>query len=123
MKYSSTNLSGTSSVAQGVGHFLLFPALHGGAFVAFCTLSKLIPTYIPEFGGRGVGVYFDWCMVHYQDGDHSFEYLYSKLSFIRDYAFQILVIAVESVHSIQFIIFKLKFTDKGMPATSDITKE
>ena len=46
MNYSITNLS----VAPGVGHFLLFPALHGGAFVAFCTLLKLIPTYIPGWG-------------------------------------------------------------------------
>ena len=58
MDYSVTNSSGTSSVAPGVGHFLLiFPAPHGGAFVAFCRLLKLIPTYIPGcvcvWGGGG----------------------------------------------------------------------
>ena len=45
--------TGTFSVAPGVGHFLLFPAPHGEAFVAFCTLLKLIPTYIPGWGGSG----------------------------------------------------------------------
>ena len=45
-----------------MGHFLLFPAPHGGGFVAFCALLKLIPTYILGWGGRGVGVYFDWCI-------------------------------------------------------------
>ena len=62
MNYSTTNSSGTSSVAVGVGHFLLFPAPHGGAIVAFCTLLKLIRTYIPGWGGGGVGGYFDWCI-------------------------------------------------------------
>ena len=42
-----------SSVAPRVGHFLLFPAPHGGGFVAFCALLKLIPTYIPGWGGSG----------------------------------------------------------------------
>ena len=37
----------------GVGHFLLFPAPHGGGFVTFCALFKLIPTYIPGWGGSG----------------------------------------------------------------------
>ena len=36
-----------------MGHFLLFPAPHGGGFVAFCMLLKLIPTYIPGWGGSG----------------------------------------------------------------------
>ena len=45
--------TGTSSVAPGVGHFLLFPAPYGEAFVAFCTLLKLIPTYISGWGGLG----------------------------------------------------------------------
>ena len=63
MNYSTTNSSGTSSVAPGVGHFLLFPSPHGRGFVAFCALLKLIPTYIPGWGeGGGVGVYFDWCI-------------------------------------------------------------
>ena len=53
MNYSTTNSSGTSSVAPGVGHFLLFPSPHGRGFVAFCTLLKLIPTYIPRWGGSG----------------------------------------------------------------------
>ena len=53
MNYSTTNSSGTSSVAVGVGHFLLFPAPLGGGFVAFCALLKLIPTYIPGWGGSG----------------------------------------------------------------------
>ena len=53
MNYSTTNSWGTSSVATGVGHFLLFPAPHGGGFVAFCALLKLIPTYIPGLGGSG----------------------------------------------------------------------
>ena len=53
MNYSNTNSSGTSSVAPGVGHFLLFAAPHGGGFVAFCALLKLIPTYIPGWGGSG----------------------------------------------------------------------
>ena len=53
MNYSTTNSSGTSSVAPGVGHFLLFAAPHGGGFVAFCALLKLIPTYIPGWGGSG----------------------------------------------------------------------
>ena len=53
MNYSTTNSSGTSSVALGVGHFLLFPVPHGGGFVAFCALLKLIPTYIPGWGGSG----------------------------------------------------------------------
>ena len=47
---------------QGLEHFLLFPAPHGGAFVTFCTLLKLIPTYIPGWGGGGLGAYFDWCI-------------------------------------------------------------
>ena len=59
MNYSITNLS----VAPGVGHFLLFPALHGGAFVAFCRLLKLIPAYI--LGWRGVRAYFDWCITRF----------------------------------------------------------
>ena len=42
-----------------VGHFLPFSAPYGRAFVTFCTLLKLIPTYIP---GWGLGVYFDWCI-------------------------------------------------------------
>ena len=41
MNYSTTNSSGT--VSPRVKHFLLFPAPHGGAFVALCTLLKLIP--------------------------------------------------------------------------------
>ena len=45
--------SGTSSVAPEVGHFLLFPAPHGGEFVAFCALLKLIPTYVPGWDGSG----------------------------------------------------------------------
>ena len=49
-----TNSSGASSVAPEVGHFLLFPASHGGGFVTFCTLLKLIPTYIPGWGGSGL---------------------------------------------------------------------
>ena len=53
MNYSNTNSSGTSSVAPGVGHFLLFAAPHGGGFVSFCALLKLIPTYIPGWGGSG----------------------------------------------------------------------
>ena len=53
MNYSNTNSSGTSSVAPGVGHFLLFPTPHGGGFVAFCALLKLIPTDIPGWGGSG----------------------------------------------------------------------
>ena len=53
MNYSTTNSSGTSSVALGVGHFLLFPAPHGGGFVAFCALLKLSPTYIPGWDGSG----------------------------------------------------------------------
>ena len=53
MNYSTTNSSGTSSVAPGVEHFLLFPAPHGGGFVAFCALLKLIPTFIPGWGGSG----------------------------------------------------------------------
>ena len=53
MNYSTTNSSGTSSVAPGVGHFMLFPASHGGGFVAFYALLKLIPTYIPGWGGSG----------------------------------------------------------------------
>ena len=53
MNYSTTNSSATSSVAPGVEHFLLFPAPHGGGFVAFCALLKLIPTYIPGWGGSG----------------------------------------------------------------------
>ena len=53
MNYSTTNSSGTSSVAPWVEHFLLFPAPHGGGFVAFCALLKLIPTYIPGWGGSG----------------------------------------------------------------------
>ena len=36
-----------------MGHFLLFPAPHGGGFVAFGALLKLIPTYIPGWGGSG----------------------------------------------------------------------
>ena len=39
--------------APGVGHFLLFPAPHSGGFVTFCVLFKLIPTYIPGWGGSG----------------------------------------------------------------------
>ena len=39
--------------APGVGHFLLFPAPHGGGFVAFFALLILIPTYIPGWGGSG----------------------------------------------------------------------
>ena len=39
--------------APGVGHFLLFPAPHGGVFAAFCALLKLLPTYIPGWGGSG----------------------------------------------------------------------
>ena len=53
MNYSTTNLSGTSSVAPGVEHFLLFPAPHGGGFVTFCALLKLILTYVPGWGGSG----------------------------------------------------------------------
>ena len=53
MNYSTTNSSGTSSVAPGVGHFLLFPSPHGRRFVAFCALLKLIPTYIPGWCGSG----------------------------------------------------------------------
>ncbi len=53
MNYSTTNPSGTPSVAPGVGHFLLFPAPHSGGFVTFCVLLKLIPTYIPGWGGSG----------------------------------------------------------------------
>ena len=53
MNYSTTNSSGTSSVAPGVGHFLLFPSPHGRGFVAFCALLKRIPTYIPGWGGSG----------------------------------------------------------------------
>ena len=34
-------------------------APHGGAFVAFYRLSKVIPTYILRWGR---GVYFDWCI-------------------------------------------------------------
>ena len=56
----TTNSSGTSSVAPGVEHFLLFPAPHGREFVAFCTLLKPTPTYILEWGIR---VYFDWCIM------------------------------------------------------------
>ena len=37
----------------GGGHFLLFPASHGGRFVAFGTLLKLIPTYAPGWGRSG----------------------------------------------------------------------
>ena len=62
MNYSTTNSSRPSSVAPGVGHFLLFPAPHCGAFVAFCTLFKLISAYIPGWRGWGLGVYFDWCI-------------------------------------------------------------
>ena len=56
MSYSTTNASGTSSVAPGVGHFLLFPAPHVGGFVAFCMqfvafCTRLIPTYILGWGG------------------------------------------------------------------------
>ena len=54
MNYSTTNSSGTSSVAPGVGHFLLFPSPHGRGFVAFCALLKLIPTYIPGWGESGL---------------------------------------------------------------------
>ena len=39
-----------------MGHFLLFPAPHGGGFVTFCALLKLIPTYIPGWGGSGFTV-------------------------------------------------------------------
>ena len=54
MNYLITKSSGTSSVAPGVGHnLLIFPASYGGAFVAFCRLLKLIPTYIPGCGGGG----------------------------------------------------------------------
>ena len=53
MIYSTTNSSGTPSVAPGVGHFLLFPALHIRGFVPFCALLKLIPTYIQGWGGSG----------------------------------------------------------------------
>ena len=56
MNYSTTNSSGTSSVVPGVGHFLLFPAPHGGGFVAFCELLHLYP------GVGWVRVYFDWCI-------------------------------------------------------------
>ena len=38
-----------------MGHFLLLPAPHGGGFVAFCALLKLLPTYIPGWGGGGSG--------------------------------------------------------------------
>ena len=48
MNFPTTNSSGISSVAPGVGLFLLFPVPHGGAFVAFYTLLKLIITYIPR---------------------------------------------------------------------------
>ena len=60
---STTNSSGTqSSVAPGVGHFLQFPAPQGGVFVALFTLLKLIPTYIPGWGGVGQGLLW---LVHY----------------------------------------------------------
>ena len=36
-----------------MGHFLLFATPHGGGFAAFCALLKLIPTYIPGWGGSG----------------------------------------------------------------------
>ena len=49
MNYSTTK----AHQAPGVGHFLLFPAPHGRGFVAFCALLKLIPTYIPGWGGSG----------------------------------------------------------------------
>ena len=45
----------------GGGHFLLFPAPHGGAFVTFYTLLKLI--HPRGGGGGGVGIYFDWCII------------------------------------------------------------
>ena len=48
------NSSGTSSVAPGVGHFLLFPAPHGGGFVTFCT---------PPISRGGVGRGLLW-LVH-----------------------------------------------------------
>ena len=57
MNYPTTNSSGISSFAPGVGRFLLFPACMMGHLSLFCTLLKLIPTYIP-----GLGVYFDWCI-------------------------------------------------------------
>ena len=36
-----------------MGHFLLFPAPHGGTFVAFCTLLKQSPPI--SRGGEGGG--------------------------------------------------------------------
>lgn len=52
MNYSTTNSSGTSSFDPEVGYFLLFPAPHGGAFVASCTLLiKINPHLYP--GVRG----------------------------------------------------------------------
>ena len=51
--YSTTNSSGTSSVAPGGRALSLLAAPHGGEFVAFCTLLKLIPTYVPWWGRSG----------------------------------------------------------------------
>ena len=45
-----------------MGHLLPFPNPHGGVFVTFYALLKLIPTHTPGWGRWGeIGVYFDWC--------------------------------------------------------------
>ena len=61
MNYSTTNSSGTSSVAPGVGHFLLFPAPHGWGICRFLHAIKTNPHLYPRVGW--VRVYFDWCII------------------------------------------------------------
>ena len=54
----------TKEILKDIGIFFYFLqniSPHGGAFFTFGTLLKLIPTYIPRWGG--VGVYFDWCII------------------------------------------------------------
>ena len=34
-----------------------------GHLSVFVRYSEPIPTYIPGWGGGGVGVYFDWCII------------------------------------------------------------
>ena len=51
--FSRTNPSGTSSVAQGLGHFLLFKAKYF-PFVNFCTLAEnQSPLTLQDVGGGG----------------------------------------------------------------------
>ena len=65
MNYSTTNLSGISLVALGLGHFLLFPAPHGGAFVTLYAI-KTNPHLYPGVGG--FEVYFDCTTRHLKKG-------------------------------------------------------